>query len=179
MLSYLIKREIKKQLKRSTIKRKKRFLDYRDVDAITFMVEQGQLEELKPLMQSFLLEGIQASIVVLNIAGIPIDPEYPAVSIIEIQAENTVKQKMLPNKEIVKRFISIRPSVVCDLTTQEFLPLLYLLSISMATMKIGIEKGELPLFDFMLKPLDENSSYELAKNLFFYWKSIDIKNNNS
>ena len=82
MLSYLIKREIKKQLKRSTIKRKKRFLDYRDVDAITFMVEQRQLEELKPLMQSFLLEGIQASIVVLNIAGIPIDPEYPAVSII-------------------------------------------------------------------------------------------------
>ena len=79
----------------------------------------------------------------------------------------------------MKRFISIRPSVVCDLTTQEFLPLLYLLSISMATMKIGIEKGELPLFDFMLKPLDENSSYELAKNLFFYWKSIDIKNNNS
>lgn len=128
MLSYLIKREIKKQLERSTIKRKKRFLDYRDVDAITFMVEQGQLEELKPLMQSFLLEGIQASIVVLNIAGIPIDPEYPVVSIIEIRAENTVKQKMLPNKEIVKRFISIRPSVVCDLTTQEFLPLLYLLT---------------------------------------------------
>lgn len=179
MFSYLIKRKINKQLKINSETRKKRFWDYREVKSITFLVEQAQLDGLRPFMRSLLEEGMLVYLVVLNTSKGSIDWKYPATSVLELTSQQLILWKSLPNKEAKTDFLELPPSILCDLTVKEYLPLMYLISISMSEMKLGIEKSSLPLFDFSLAPVQPDSSLELAENLFFYWKSIDIKDNNS
>lgn len=179
MLSYLIKRKIKKLLKNTSARRQKRFWDYREVDSIAFLTEQSQLDSLRPLMRKLLDEGLQVFVVVLNTTKNSIDWKYPATAVLELTSRNLLWRKSWPDKEVKTDFMAIPAKILCDLTTKEYLPLLCLAGISMAEMKLGIEKNSWPLYDFSLAPLHSESSSELAENLFFYWRSIDIKDNNS
>ncbi|MCP9612142.1 DUF6913 domain-containing protein [Coprobacter tertius] len=179
MFSYLLKRQIIRQQSRSSSKRKKRLYNFSEVKTVTILAEVNQLGDLKPVMRELISDGIRTTLVVLNVQGIEIEEEYPVVSVINIRADDLIFRKLFPGKSIIKRFISLQGPVLCDLTVNIVYPLLFLASLSRASMKLGIKKNGLTSYDLMLQPTQELSSAILAKNLFFYWRSIDIKNNNS
>jgi hypothetical protein len=68
--------------------------------------------------------------------------------------------------------------VLCDLSLAERLPFLYLMSISMARMKIGLQKVSLNPYDFMIRTSGDITARDLLEKILFYWRSIDIKDNN-
>ena len=48
----------------------------------------------------------------------------------------------------------------------------------MARMKIGLQKVSLNPYDFMIRTSGDITARDLLEKILFYWRSIDIKDNN-
>ena len=173
MWTYWIKKEIARQLARSQEKRKKRFVDYRKTEILTLLIERESLDSILPVVKDLSKESIRLSLVVLgNVFA------YPEMDILELTPENLRFGKRLPDKNAVRKFIGFNTGVLCDLSLVERLPFLYLMSISMARMKIGLQKVSLNPYDFMIRTSGDITARDLLEKILFYWRSIDIKDNN-
>lgn len=178
MWTYWIKKEINRQLARSQEKRKKRFVDYRKTAAITLLVEKSDVDSILPVVSVLQEELIKVSLVILGNGDLRDESFCKGVDVLELTPKNMKFGKRLPDKESVKKFIGFNPGVLCDLSLTERLPFLYLMSISMAPMKIGLQKASLNPYDFMIQSTSDITVRNLLEKILFYWRSIDIKDNN-
>lgn len=178
MWAYWIKKEINRQFSRSQEKRKKRFVDYRKTGALTLLAERGDVESILPVLADLSKEQIKISLVILGNKETLNKPACSGVEVLELTSENLKFGKRLPDKNAVKKFIGLNTGVLCDLSLTERLPFLYLMSISMAPMKIGLQKVSSNPYDFMIRAAGDITVRNLLEKILFYWRSIDIKDNN-
>lgn len=180
MWTYWIRKEIARQFARSQKKRVKRFVDYGKVKALTVLVERENLDTVFPVLSNLLKEQFQVALVVLENGKSPnLDMSvYTGMEVLELTPENLKFGKHLPDKKSIKRFIGLNTGVLCDLSLTERLPFLYLMSISSAHMKIGLQKLTFNPYDFMIRSDKEITAQDLLEKILFYWRSIDIKDNN-
>lgn len=180
MWTYWIKKEISRQLARSQEKRKRRFIDYRKMGNLTLLIEQDKVASVIPVLSDLLKEQIKISLVVL-VTGKNSDSNEdvcPEIDVLKLTPKNLKFGKRLPDRNFIKKFISLNTGVLCDLSLTERLPFLYLMSISLAHMKIGLQKILLNPYDFMIRADDGITVRDLLEKILFYWRSIDIKDNN-
>ena len=178
MWTYWIKKEIARQFARSQEKRKKRFVDYRKTEILTLLRERESLDSILPIVKDLSKESIKLSLVVLGNGNALDVSAYPEMDILELTPENLRFGKRLPDKNAVRKLIGFNTGVLCDLSLVERLPFLYLMSISMARMKIGLQKVSLNPYDFMIRTSEDITARDLLEKILFYWRSIDIKDNN-
>lgn len=178
MWTYWIKKEINRQFSRSQEKRKKRFINYHKTDSITLLLEKADLVSVLPVVYALQKESIKVSLVILGQGDIVTDSTCPGVEFLELIPKEMKFGKRLPDKNAVKKFIGLNTGVLCDLSLTEKLPFMYLASISMAPMKIGLKKKSLNLYDFMIQSSTEITASDLLEKILFYWRGIDIKDNN-
>ena len=178
MWTYWIKKEIARQLARSQEKRKKRFVDYRKTEILTLLIERESIDSILSVVKDLSKEPIRLSLVVLGDGNALDISAYPEIYILELTPENLKFGKRLPDKNAVKKFIGFNTEVLCDLSLVERLPFLYLMSISMARMKVGLQKVSLNPYDFMIRSAEDIAARDLLEKILFYWRNIDIKDNN-
>ncbi len=178
MWTYWIKKEIARQLARSQEKRKKRFVDYRKTEILTLLIERESIDSILSVVKDLSKEPIKLSLVVLGDGNALDISAYPEIDILELTPENLKFGKRLPDKNAVKKFIGFNTEVLCDLSLAERLPFLYLMSISMARMKVGLQKVSLNPYDFMIRSAEDIAARDLLEKILFYWRNIDIKDNN-
>ncbi|WP_455497066.1 DUF6913 domain-containing protein [Coprobacter sp.] len=178
MWTYWIKKEINRQLSRSQEKRKKHFVDYRKTRILTLLVEREDVGFIQPFLTDLLKEQIKVFLVVLGNRDIQSTSVCAGVEVLELTPDNLKFGKKLPNRNVVKKFIGFNTGVLCDLSLTERLPFLYLMSISMAPMKIGLQKVSSNPYDFMIRATGDMTVKNLLEKILFYWRSIDIKDNN-
>ena len=178
MWTYWIKKEITRQLARSQEKRKKRFVDYRKTEILTLLIERESIDSILSVVKDLSKEPIRLSLVVLGDGNVLDISAYPEIDILELTPENLKFGKRLPDKNAVKKFIGFNTEVLCDLSLAERLPFLYLMSISMARMKGGLQKVSLNPYDFMIRSAKDIAARDLLEKILFYWRNIDIKDNN-
>ena len=166
MWTYWIKKEIARQFARSQEKRKTRFVDYRKTEILTLLIERESLDSILPIVKDLSKESIKLSLVVLGNGNALDVSAYPEMDILELTPENLRFGKRLPDKNAVRKFIGFNTGV------------LYLMSISMARMKIGLQKVSLNPYDFMIRTSGDITARDLLEKILFYWRSIDIKDNN-
>lgn len=147
----------------------------RNFDAID---RTGKSRFVLPIVKDLSKESIKLSLVVLGNGNALDVSAYPEMDILELTPENLRFGKRLPDKNAVRKFIGFNTGVLCDLSLVERLPFLYLMSISMARMKIGLQKVSLNPYDFMIRTSEDITARDLLEKILFYWRSIDIKDNN-
>ncbi len=80
-----------------------------------------------------------------------------------------------PNSIITGKFLSESPDVLIDLTSEEYLPLKYLLGISKAHCKCGIHREGVHLYDMEICVQHRESCEELLEQVLHYLKTIQSK----
>jgi len=80
-----------------------------------------------------------------------------------------------PSKKIEKFFLNNKSELLIDLTTQEILPLKYLLGISKALCRCGMKKEGYNLYDLELEVPDKIREMELLQQILHYLKVIKAK----
>ena len=166
MWTYWIKKEIARQFARSQEKRKKRFVDYRKTEILTLLIERESLDSILPIVKDLSKESIKLSLVVLGNGNALDVSAYPEMDILELTPENLRFGKRLPDKNAVRKFIGFNTGVLCDLSLVERLPF------------FGLQKVSLNPYDFMIRTSGDITARDLLEKILFYWRSIDIKDNN-
>lgn len=178
MWTYWIKKEIARQFARSQEKRKKRFVDYRKTEILTLLIERESLDSILPIVKDLSKESIKLSLVVLGNGNALDVSAYPEMDILELTPENLRNSvNGYPIKMLSESLSGLIPGVM-RFELVERLPFLYLMSISMARMKIGLQKVSLNPYDFMIRTSEDITARDLLEKILFYWRSIDIKDNN-
>lgn len=181
MITYWIKKQIQKRLTETNKTRTVLFRDYWHIQTISILLHQEQLESILPFLSELRKDGKNIHLFILDLRKEPILSS--SIENVNKAVIITAKQlrlfKMLPDKATENLFLQDTNSfVICDLTIKECLPFLYLVSASKARLKMGFLKKELNPYDFMIESEEIQTSGDLAKNLLFYLRTIDIENNN-
>ena len=80
-----------------------------------------------------------------------------------------------PSEKIEKLFLNNKSELLIDLTTQEILPLKYLLGISKATCRCGMKKEGYALYDLEIEAPAKTKETELLKQILHYLDVIKTK----
>lgn len=181
MFNYLAKKKIKHQLGRVQSVRTSCFWDYRNTRCLILLYEYDQLPSLLPVIQQMQSDGIRVWSFAMNLIRdhqIEGTEHLPIDHLVQITRGHLTMNGQLVRSGMVREFLRHEADVIMDLSVQENLPFLHLISLSKAQMKMGMVKRSLNLYDFMISSEQPLSSFQLAENLLFYWKRIDIQNNN-
>lgn len=180
MFAYLAKRKIKSKLLRTCRVRRHCFCDYRNIKKLVLLYEYDQLPLLSDIIKDMEKDGISVHSFVLNLIKEPKgeQPVLPYKNVTMIRRDQLLMNNQLVKPAMVKEFLKHDADAVMDLTVRECLPVLYLMSLSKVSLKMGYRKNVINPCDFMIQTDEPITPAELAKNLIFYLKRIDIKNNN-
>lgn len=182
MFSYLAKKKIKHQLGRTQVNRTSCFWDYRRTRHLILLYEYDQLPSLLPVIRQLESDGITVWSFAMNVIRdhqIEDTDRLPLDHLVQITKDHLTMNGLLVRSGMVREFLRHDADVIMDLSVHENLPFLHLISLSKVSMKMGLLKRSLNPYDFMLSSEQPLSSVQLAENLLFYWKRIDIENNNS
>ena len=80
-----------------------------------------------------------------------------------------------PSEKIEKLFLNNKSELLIDLTTQEILPLKYLLGISKALCRCGMKKEGYALYDLEIEAPAKMKETELLKQILYYLDVIKTK----
>ena len=177
MWKYLTEKSIRHRFAKSRKIRAKRFVPYREASTIVVLADMQGAQQVGEALRVIGSEGKKIVLYhftfALQKAGLSFDT-------VEVSLEDLCQGNTRPRSEICRRFESLKPDVLVDLTLSDYLPVAYLVASSNAPMRLGLKKDSLAPADIMVQLESEQATAEgLLRNLLFYWKNIAVKNNNS
>jgi len=89
--------------------------------------------------------------------------------------KNDISFFQKPSEKIEKLFLNNKSELLIDLTTQEILPLKYLLGISKALCRCGMKKEGYTLYDLEIEAPAKMKETELLKQILYYLDIIKTK----
>ena len=173
MWKYLTEKSIRHRFAKSRKIRAKRFVPYREASTIVVLADMQGAQQIGSEGKKIVLYHFTFA---LQKAGL----SFPGIDTVEVSLEDLCQGNTRPRSEICRRFESLKPDVLVDLTLSDYLPVAYLVASSNAPMRLGLKKDSLAPADIMVQLESEQATAEgLLRNLLFYWKNIAVKNNNS
>ena len=89
--------------------------------------------------------------------------------------KNDISVLQKPSEKVEKSFLNKEYELLIDLTTQEILPLKYLLGISKALCRCGMKKTGYTLYDLEIEAPEKMKETELLKQILHYLDIIKAK----
>lgn len=160
---YIFKSRVKKHLARE--KREKRFVNYEQAKNIILLFESDYMEK-NPFMKR-MIERLKAEGKKVNAFGFLNKKEVSSAILPDYKILNkkSCDWTELPAQSFLRELEENEYDLLIDLTTNDILPLKYILLYSNAACKAGTNKYDENLLDFKLHiPPDENVSTNTAKN---------------
>ena len=180
MWKYLTEKSIRHRFAKSRKIRAKRFVPYREASTIVVLADMEGAQQVGEALRVIGSEGKKIVLYHFTFALQKAGLSFPGIDTVEVSLEDLCQGNTRPRSEICRRFESLKPDVLVDLTLSDYLPVAYLVASSNAPMRLGLKKDSLAPADIMVQLESEQATAEgLLRNLLFYWKNIAVKNNNS
>lgn len=152
------------------------FVDYRKARSIVVLIEHNVRAILEPFFRELSDDGKQILLVVFDPKGPGDGNETGCLRLTEKDIRWWSRE---PKPAFLQRFSAFSADVILDFTVSDLPAINYLLALSTAKQKMGLAKSGLRMYNFFIQSKEEISPVDLAKNLLFYWRNIEIKGRNS
>ena len=180
MFNYNLKQKIKK-IQAGSLRFSDSFQSYERARRILLLCERDAFEALLPQIEAFRQAGKELDVFVIDtkkqkgIAPMSDTPDYVKV----LTSSDFSRRTHTPVANILKLLQQCRYDVMIDVTTELNYSTLYLAYIIPASYKMGVKKGDTNPYQLMIQSTQPLTPSDIWENLLFYWKKIDIKENNS
>lgn len=180
MFNYNLKQKIKK-IEAGKPRFSDSFQSFGYAHRILLLCERDAYEVLLPEIEGFRQAGKELEVLVINMkkqkGTVPMTdtPDYVKV----LTSSDFNRRTHIPVTNILESLRQRRYDVMIDVTTEPNYPMLYLAYIIQASCKMGVKKGDTNPYQFMIQSTQPLTPSDVWENLLFYWKKIDIKENNS
>ena len=180
MWKYLTEKSIRHRFAKSRKTRAKRFVSYREASTIVVLANMQGAQQVEAALRVIGSEGKKVILYHFTFALQKAGLSFPGIDTVEISLEDLCQGHTRPRSEVCRRFESLKPDVLVDLTLSDYLPVAYLVASSNAPMRLGLKKDSLAPADIMVQVESEQATADAEfRNLLFCWKNIAVKNNNS
>lgn len=161
---------IRKRMK--NIHRRKQFSNLKDISNVILLfsvnaISSKELEEIKKMI------GMDKQISAWAFKSRKTKVRYGVNTYTIDKSDVSFFQK--PSEKIERLFLNNKSELLIDLTTQEILPLKYLLGISKAQCRCGMKKEGYSLYDLEIETTEKMKEIELLKQILHYLDMIKTK----
>lgn len=179
MFSYFLKQRIKK-MQSESVRFSDSFQTYDKVCKILILCEYSAIETLLPYIDKIKQDRKDVTVFAIDTKkNKTLDltqniPDYIKV----LNHSNFERYTHIPANNILKLLQQQTCDVMIDVTSELNYTIEYIAYIVNAPYKMGLKKKEINPYQFMIQGTQILSATDILENLLFYWKKIDIKNNN-
>ena len=181
MFSYILKRKIQK-IQSESGRITDSFQTYAQAHHILLLCQYSQIEILQPHINKMKQDGKEIAILAIDTDKHKEKKKntFDIPDIIEVlKYSDFGRYTYLLSANIEKSIQQHSYDVMIDTTSKEDNRITYLAYIIKAAYKMGFKKNEkMNPYQFMVQSSQMLTPSEILENLLFYWKKIDIKNNN-
>ena len=176
MFKFIAKRKLK-SIANKKIKNKHAFLDWNNIRTVLVLFETSEYEAIDTFAERLEQAGKTVSGYGFRVKDDNFD--YSETNYKIIAPKKDIDKLGVPNNEILNRLNAENYDVVLDLTIKENIPLEFVLASVNATMRVGLKKNKLPLYDISIsnlpkanKPESTSAVEELIKSMMYYLQTI-------
>ena len=183
LISYIFSRHAKRNINHTDCEKK--FVNYSDAKTVLLLFESDFMEKniaIRNIIRTMNAEGKKVTAwgyIDKKLVNTPILPDF---RILNNQDLDFFRK---PKEQFLQEIAELNFDLLIDLTVREIIPLQYLALHSNATLKTGLKKNKIPIYDFMIEihnnhnETSESESELNARYIFnqilFYLKSIQTK----
>ncbi len=181
MFSYILKRKIHK-MQSDSDRITDSFQTYAQAHRILLLCQYSFIETLQPHIKKMKQDGKNIEILAIDMNKHTEKDKIPDIpdTVRMLNRSDFGRYTSLPSANVVKFVRQHIYDVMIDTTIEQDNRTTYLAYIIKASCKMGFKKNEkINPYQFMVQSSRILMPSEILENLLFYWKKIDIKNNNS
>lgn len=134
------RKSIRHRFAKSRKIRAKRFVPYREASTIVVLADMQGAQQVGEALRVIGSEGKKIVLYHFTFALQKAGLSFPGIDTVEVSLEDLCQGNTRPRSEICRRFESLKPDVLVDLTLSDYLPVAYLVASSNAPMRLGLKK---------------------------------------
>lgn len=179
MFDYILKKRIKK-MQSEPVRLSDSFRSYTQTRSILILCEYSVYKTLQPHIDNIRKEGKEVLVLAVDTksqsSALPAENTPDYLKLLRRKAFGRYTQ--MPSAQVLQSLQQQTFDAMIDATSSPNYAIIYLASAAKSSYKMGLKKGEMNPYHFMIQSETPLEPSTILEKLLFYWKKIDIKDNN-